>query len=63
MASATRPPTPWTLVSARNALALAGRAEAEQGHAVLADLEFGQEHDLAADGTERIERAAARQDE
>ena len=63
MASATRPPTPWTLVSCAEALALAGRAEAEQGPAVLAHLKLGQEHDLAADGAERVERAAAGQDE
>ena len=60
IASATRPPTPWTLVSCAEGLALAGRAEAEQGPAVLAHLQFGQDHDIAADRAERIQRPAAR---
>ena len=57
MASATRPPTPWTLVSCAERLALAGRAEAEQGHRILAHLHFGEQHDLAADRAERVEGA------
>ena len=40
---------------------MAGRAEAEQGHRILADLQFGQEHHVAADWSQRVERAAAGQ--
>ena len=59
MASATRPPTPWTLVSWRNASRSPAEPKREQGHAVLAHLEFGEQHDLAADRADRVERAAA----
>ncbi len=45
------------------ALALARRAEAEQGHAVLAHLHFGEQHDVAADRADRIEGAGAGEDE
>ena len=43
-------------------LALAGRAKAEQGPAVLAHLQFGQDHDVRADRSQRVERAGRCED-
>ena len=40
-------------------VALLGGAEAEQGPRVLADLKLGQDEHIAADGSERVQRAGA----
>ena len=63
MASASRPPTPWIDVSARNASRSAAEPESEQGPGVLADLQFGEDQHLAADRANRAQCLGAQMDE